>query len=117
MKIRGAVLREMERPRPFATSRPMTIEDLDLDDPGPGEVLIRMEAAGVCHSDLSVVDGNRPRPLPMLLGHEGAGVVEKLGDRVDDLEVGQQVVTVFRPGAVNARSAAPTANFRARPAA
>ena len=75
----------------------MTIEDLELDAPGPGEVLVRMRAAGVCHSDLSVVDGNRPRPTPMLLGHEGAGVVEALGDGVDDLEVGQQVVTVFLP--------------------
>ncbi|UVI37673.1 alcohol dehydrogenase catalytic domain-containing protein [Brevibacterium spongiae] len=97
MKIRGAVLREMERPRPFADSQPMTIEDLELDEPGPGEVLIRMSAAGVCHSDLSVVDGNRPRPLPILLGHEGAGIVEKLGEGVDDLEIGQQVVTVFLP--------------------
>ena len=77
VKIRGAVLREMEAARPFARTQPMTIEDLELDDPGPGEVLIRMEAAGVCHSDLSVVDGNRPRPLPMLLGHEGAGIVEE----------------------------------------
>lgn len=97
MKIRGAVLREMDRPRPFAASAPMTIEDLELDAPGPGEVLIRMRAAGVCHSDLSVVDGNRPRPLPMLLGHEGAGIVEKLGAGVDDLALGQQVVTVFLP--------------------
>lgn len=75
----------------------MTVEDLELDAPGPGEVLIRMRAAGVCHSDLSVVDGNRPRPLPMLLGHEGAGIVEELGEGVDDLEIGQQVVTVFLP--------------------
>lgn len=97
MKIHGAVLREMKRPRPFAGSQPISIESLELDEPGPGEVLIRMTAAGVCHSDLSVVDGNRPRPLPMLLGHEGAGVVEQLGDGVDDLEVGQQVVTVFLP--------------------
>ncbi|MGO2036588.1 MAG: alcohol dehydrogenase catalytic domain-containing protein [Brevibacterium sp.] len=97
MRIRGAVLREMERPRPFADSQPMAVEELELDAPGPGEVLIRMSAAGVCHSDLSVVDGNRPRPLPMLLGHEGAGIVEQLGEGVDDLEIGQQVVTVFLP--------------------
>src|SRR5699024_4555757 len=97
VNIRGAVLREIGRVRPYATSRPLTIEDLELDAPGPGEVLVRMRAAGVCHSDLSVVDGNRPRPTPMLLGHEGAGVVEALGDGVDDLEVAQQVVTVFLP--------------------
>ncbi|WP_453983936.1 alcohol dehydrogenase catalytic domain-containing protein [Brevibacterium casei] len=97
MRIRGAVLREMGRQRPYADSRPLTIEDLDLEAPGPGEVLIRLTAAGVCHSDLSVVDGNRPRPLPMLLGHEGAGIVEALGDGVDDLRLGEQVVTVFLP--------------------
>lgn len=97
MKVRGAVLREMGLERPFANSQPMTIEELELDEPGPGEILVRMSAAGVCHSDLSVVDGNRPRPLPMLLGHEGAGIVEKLGDGVDDLSVGDQVVTVFLP--------------------
>lgn len=76
MKIQGAVLREMKRPRPFAQSQPISVETLELDEPGPGEVRVRMTAAGVCHSDLSVVDGNRPRPLPMLLGHEGAGIVE-----------------------------------------
>lgn len=97
MRIRGAVLRDMGLDRPYADSRPLTIEDLDLDAPGPGEVLIRLTAAGVCHSDLSVVDGNRPRPLPMLLGHEGAGIVEALGDGVDDLRLGEQVVTVFLP--------------------
>lgn len=97
MRIEGAVLREMQRPQPYADSRPLTIEPLELDDPGPGEVRIRLTAAGVCHSDLSVVDGNRPRPLPMLLGHEGAGVVEALGEGVDDLEIGEQIVTVFLP--------------------
>ncbi|RBP66471.1 alcohol dehydrogenase [Brevibacterium sanguinis] len=97
MRITGAVLREMGRERPYAGSRPLAIEELELDEPGPGEVLIRLTAAGVCHSDLSVVDGNRPRPLPMLLGHEGAGIVETLGPGVDDLSVGQSVVTVFLP--------------------
>lgn len=75
----------------------MDVVDVELDDPGPGEVLIKMTAAGLCHSDLSVVDGNRPRPLPMLLGHEGAGIVEKLGPGVADLAVGDHVVTVFLP--------------------
>ena len=55
-----------------------------LAGPGQGEVLVRIAAAGLCHSDLSVIDGNRPRPLPMVLGHEAAGVVEALGDGVDD---------------------------------
>lgn len=97
MRIRGAVLRTMEAPRPYAESKPLDIIDIELDAPGPGEVLIKMTAAGLCHSDLSVVDGNRPRPLPMLLGHEGAGIVELVGPDVDGLEVGDHVVTVFLP--------------------
>lgn len=97
MRIRGAVLVESGRERPYATSRPLEVRELDLDPPGPGELLVRIEAAGVCHSDLSVVDGNRLRPLPMLLGHEAAGRVQELGTGVDDLAVGQRVVMAFLP--------------------
>lgn len=97
MKITGAVLEEMNLPRPYSQSQPMKIRELELDDPGPDEVLIRVRAAGLCHSDLSVVDGNRPRQMPMLLGHEASGIVEKVGANVTDLELGQQVSTVFLP--------------------
>lgn len=97
MKVRGAVLEEIGRSRPYRDSRPITISELELDPPGPGEVLVRIEAAGICHSDLSVVNGSRVRPVPMLLGHEAAGRVEKLGDGVDDLAVGQRVVMTFLP--------------------
>ncbi|QGN33609.1 alcohol dehydrogenase catalytic domain-containing protein [Microlunatus sp. Gsoil 973] len=97
MKITGAVLEQVGRHRPYAGSGPVTISEIDLDPPGPGEVLVRIEAAGVCHSDLSVVDGNRPRPVPMLLGHEAAGVVERCGAGVDDLGTGQRVVLSFLP--------------------
>lgn len=97
MRIRGAVLRTMEAPRPYAESRPLEVVEVELDDPGQGEVLLKMTAAGLCHSDLSVVDGNRPRPLPMLLGHEGAGIVQKVGPGVTGLAVGDHVVTVFLP--------------------
>ena len=72
MRIRGAVLEEIGLPRPYAESRPLAVQDLDLDPPGAGELLVRIEAAGMCHSDLSVVDGSRVRPVPMLLGHEAA---------------------------------------------
>ena len=95
--IRGAVLERIGAPRPYADSRPISVVDVDLAAPGPGEVMVRIEAAGVCHSDLSVVDGNRVRPVPMLLGHEAAGIVERVGARVDDLAVGQRVVLVFLP--------------------
>ncbi len=97
MRIRGAVLEEIGRPRPYARSTPIAVTDLELDPPGPGEILVRMEAAGLCHSDLSVVDGNRVRPVPMLLGHEAAGRVDELGPGVDDLEVGRRVVMTFLP--------------------
>ena len=97
MKITGAVLREMRAQRPYAQSRPLDVTTVELDEPGPHEVLIRMTAAGLCHSDLSVVDGNRPRPLPMLLGHEGAGVVEQVGADVTEFAPGDHVVTVFLP--------------------
>lgn len=97
MQITGAVLEEIGRGRPFAESRPITIDRLELGEPGPTELLIRIEAAGVCHSDLSVVDGNRVRPVPMLLGHEAAGIVERVGAAVSDLTVGQRVVMSFLP--------------------
>ncbi|MFF0814133.1 alcohol dehydrogenase catalytic domain-containing protein [Rhodococcus sp. NPDC003318] len=97
MRIRGAVLEEIGRARPFADSRPIVISDLDLDGPGPGELLVRIEAAGLCHSDLSVVDGNRVRPVPMLLGHEAAGRVEEIGSAVTDVAVGDRVVMTFLP--------------------
>jgi alcohol dehydrogenase len=97
MKIRAAVLNRMGAPTPYAESKPLSIAEVDLDPPGPGEVLVKIAAAGLCHSDLSVIDGNRPRPMPMVLGHEAAGVVEELGPGVDDLVVGDHVVLVFVP--------------------
>jgi len=83
--------------RPYADSRPLSIETVTLDPPGPGEVQVRIRAAGLCHSDLSVINGDRPRPLPMALGHEAAGEVEVLGEGVEDLAVGDHVVMVFMP--------------------
>ncbi|MEO7743104.1 MAG: zinc-dependent alcohol dehydrogenase family protein [Usitatibacter sp.] len=97
MKVRAAVLNAMGAEHPYAKSKPLRIEEVELRDPGPGEVLIRMGAAGLCHSDLSVINGDRPRPTPMALGHEAAGVVDRLGIGVDDLKVGDHVVLVFVP--------------------
>lgn len=95
MKIRAAVLEQAGLPPPYAQSRPLAVQQVDLAPPGPGEVLIRIAAAGICHSDLSVVDGVRPRPLPMVIGHEAAGVVEETGANVGDLKPGDHVVSVF----------------------
>jgi Zn-dependent alcohol dehydrogenase len=97
MKVRTAVLREMGLPRPYAESRPLEIVEAELDPPGPGEVLVRVHAAGLCHSDLSVIDGSRPRVLPMALGHEAAGEVVEVGPGVDRTRVGDHVVLVFVP--------------------
>jgi alcohol dehydrogenase len=91
------VLTESGLPRPYGDSRPLEVLELDLAEPRAGELLVRVEAAGLCHSDLSVVDGSRPRPLPMALGHEAAGVVEQVGPGVVDVAVGDRVVLVFVP--------------------
>lgn len=95
--ITGAVLEEIGRPGPYSGSRPLTISELQLAPPRAGEVLVRIEAAGLCHSDLSVVDGNRARPVPMLLGHEAAGTIEEVGPDVADHRVGDRVVMTFLP--------------------
>ncbi|GGO89853.1 alcohol dehydrogenase [Nocardioides phosphati] len=100
MKITGAVLSQRDLPRPYAESAPLAVTSLELAEPGPEELLVRIEVAGLCHSDLSVVNGDRPRPLPMLLGHEAAGVVEATGPLSADADlfpVGQRVVLTFLP--------------------
>ena len=97
MRIRAAVLNAMGAPAPYAESKPLEIASLELKPPGPGEILVKMAAAGLCHSDLSVINGDRPRPTPMALGHEAAGIVEEVGAGVDDLKRGDHVVLVFIP--------------------
>lgn len=97
MKIRAAVLEEIGREGPYAKTQPLTVGEIDLAPPQQGEVLVRVAAAGLCHSDLSVINGDRPRPTPMVLGHEGSGIVEEVGEGVDDLAPGDHVVFVFVP--------------------
>ena len=97
MKISGAVLETIGSDRPYATSRPITVRELTLDPPGATECLIEIEAAGICHSDLSVVNGDRVRPVPMLLGHEAAGRVIEIGPEVTDVRVGDRVIMTFLP--------------------
>jgi alcohol dehydrogenase len=97
MKIRAAVLHTMSLPLPYAQSQPLKIEHVDLAPPGPGEVLVKIRAAGLCHSDLSTINGDRPRQLPMVLGHEASGEVVELGAGVTDLKIGDHVVMIFAP--------------------
>ncbi len=97
MRVRGAVLREMGLPAPYAESRPLQVEELELAPPGPGELLVRVRAAGLCHSDLSVIDGSRPRVMPMVLGHEAAGEVDEVGEGVSGFAPGDHIVLAFVP--------------------
>jgi Zn-dependent alcohol dehydrogenase len=97
VKTRGAVLTEMGLPAPYAQSRPLEVADLELAPPGPGEMLVKVRAAGLCHSDLSVIDGSRPRVMPMVLGHEAAGEVLELGPEAHGFEPGDHVALSFVP--------------------
>jgi alcohol dehydrogenase len=97
MKIKAAVIRQMGLPQPYADSKPMSIEEVDLDKPGEREVLVQIKAASLCHSDLSSVNGDRPRPMPMVLGHEASGIIQEVGPGINDLKVGDHVALVFAP--------------------
>ena len=97
MKMRAAVLREIGLPAPYAQSRPLSVETVELAAPGPGELTLKIRAAGLCHSDLSAINGDRPWPVPIVIGHEAAGEVVEVGAGVNDLAVGDSVVLVFRP--------------------
>src|ERR671938_902292 len=90
MQIRAAVLEEF--------AQPLVIADVELDGPGPGEVLVRLAACGVCHTDMYTASGADPSGYaPTVLGHEGAGVVEAIGDGVTSVKPGDHVVTLFSP--------------------
>jgi alcohol dehydrogenase len=97
MKITAAVLDKIGAVGPFETSRPLRLAELELDEPRFGELLVRIDAAGLCHSDLSVVNGDRPRPTPMALGHEAAATVIRTGDPDSAFKPGDRVVLAFLP--------------------
>lgn len=97
MKTVAAVLRAVTEKRPYTESTPMILEEVELSGPRHGELLVEIAAAGVCHSDLSVIDGARIRPLPMALGHEAVGTVLEVGAGVRDVAVGDHVVLSFVP--------------------
>ena len=97
MKTKAAVLFETGRPAPYAQSRPLLIDDVELSGPGQGEVLVEVMAAGLCHSDLSVIDGSRQRPMPMIIGHEASGIVRDVGPGVNALKTGDPVVFSYVP--------------------
>ena len=88
MKMTAAVL--------YAPNTPLVVETVDLDEPKDGEVLVRIAAAGVCYSDYHIMKGEWTMPMPMVLGHEAAGVVEKIGSEVTRLKPGDHVILNFR---------------------
>lgn len=96
MKTMAAVLDAGGAMRPYALSRPLRLAEVELAAPRAGELLVRIEAAGLCHSDLSVINGDRVRPVPMALGHEACATVMAVGD-AGRFAVGDRVVLAFLP--------------------
>jgi Zn-dependent alcohol dehydrogenase len=97
MKVKAAVLRQAARPVPYVQSQPLGIETAELAPPGPRELCVRVLAAGLCHSDLSFINGSRTRALPLVLGHEATGEIVELGPDVQGFRVGDRVVFSFVP--------------------
>ncbi len=81
----------------YAPNEPFAVQDVELAEPRPDEVLVRVAASGVCHSDLHIVEGAIPYPMPVVLGHEGAGIVERVGPAVTSVKPGDHVITLFVP--------------------
>lgn len=97
MRITAAILDQIGQPGPYAESKPLRLAEVELAPPRPGELLVRIDAAGLCHSDLSVINGDRPRPTPMALGHEATGTVLETGDPDSEFKPGDKVVLAFLP--------------------
>jgi alcohol dehydrogenase (nicotinoprotein) len=89
MKTKAAVLYEV--------NKGLVVEELDLKDPGPGQVRVKMKAAGICHSDWHAVTGDMPANMPIALGHEGSGIVDAVGEEVHFCKPGDHVVLTFIP--------------------
>jgi alcohol dehydrogenase len=97
MRTRAAVLYEAQKPEPYAQTRPLVIQEIELEKPGPGEVLVELVGAGLCHSDLSVINGTIRGKFPTILGHEASGIVREVGAGVKDVQVDDHVVFSFVP--------------------
>jgi alcohol dehydrogenase len=103
MRMTAAVMHQQALPTPYAESLPFHIEDVELEGPGEGEVLVEVRAAGLCHSDLSTVAGTNKRMLPVIGGHEGAGIVRDVGSGVARLKPGDHVVMTVASGCGHCR--------------
>ena len=117
MKITAAVLDKVGASGPFAQTRPLRLTELDLAEPRPGELLVKINAAGLCHSDLSVVNGDRARPTPMALGHEACATVVSAGDPASAFKAGDRVVLAFLPACGECADCGSGRGFLCAPAA
>lgn len=97
MRTQAAILYAMGQPAPYVESAPLVVDTVSLNPPSTGELLVEIVAAGLCHSDLSVIDGSRPRVMPMVMGHEAAGIVREVGAGVTDFGEDDHVVFSFVP--------------------
>ncbi|MEA1958066.1 MAG: alcohol dehydrogenase catalytic domain-containing protein, partial [Chloroflexota bacterium] len=88
----GKELRVMKAAVLYEAGAPLKIEDVELDDPGENEILVKLDAVGVCHTDLHFMKGEMPAPVPVVPGHEGAGIVEKVGPGVTTVKPGDHVI-------------------------
>ena len=97
MKTTIALLSHMKAERPYGKSKPIEIVEAKLSAPESGEMLVKMAAAGLCHSDLSVINGDRPRDMPVALGHEASAIIQEVGPNVTRFKPGDHIVLVFAP--------------------
>jgi alcohol dehydrogenase len=95
VRCRAAILREIGASAPYADSMPLSVEEVRLSPPESTEVVVKVLGAGLCHSDLSVIDGSRGRSVPMAMGHEGAGEIVEVGSAVKDIKAGDHVAFQF----------------------
>ena len=85
---KAAVIRDNKFTEPYKESKPLSIEEIKITPPLENEILVKVMGAGLCHSDLSVINGSRVMPLPLVIGHEGSGEVVELGSAIKDVKVG-----------------------------
>ena len=97
IKSKAAVIRDNKLAQPYKSSKPLSIEEIIISPPLENEVLVQVKGAGLCHSDLSVINGSRVMPLPLVIGHEGAGEVVEVGSAVKDIKIGDHVSFQFSP--------------------
>ncbi len=97
MRTKIALLRKIGAERPYGITKPLEVVDAELSEPESGEMLVKIAAAGLCHSDLSVINGDRPRDMPLALGHEASAVVQVVGPNVTRFATGDHIVLVFAP--------------------